>query len=72
MDISVQRQLVRLIQGRLTSFLHIIPPKPICVHLDIVRATWAKLDDMGAAGGKAKDVYWMDVMIENEWETIVA
>ena len=46
----------RLIEGGLTSFLRVFPPKPIRACLDIVRAIWAKLDDMGADGGKTEDV----------------
>lgn len=36
--------------------------------------TWAKMDgqyrtDRTAINGEEEDVYWMDVMIENGWET---
>jgi hypothetical protein len=49
--------------GRLTSYLHVLPPKPIHVCLELVRGTWAKMD----AG--EEHVYWVDVMIQNGWET---
>ncbi|KAF2809446.1 uncharacterized protein BDZ99DRAFT_463244 [Mytilinidion resinicola] len=66
-EVSRARQLI---EGRLTSFLHILPPKPIYVCLDIVRATWRRLDETkNLTGSEAGDVYWMDVMIENGWET---
>ncbi|EAW10247.1 uncharacterized protein ACLA_047160 [Aspergillus clavatus NRRL 1] len=53
----------RFILGRLTSFLHVLPPKPIGVCLQLVREVWRRLD----AG--ESNVYWMDVMIEKGWET---
>ncbi|KAF2490803.1 hypothetical protein BU16DRAFT_585173 [Lophium mytilinum] len=66
-EVSRARQLI---EGRLTSFLHILPPKPMHVCLDIVRATWRRLDETkNLKGSEAVDVYWMDVMIENGWET---
>lgn len=42
--------------------------------MDIVMETWAKMDgqyrtDRTAINGEEEDVYWMDVMIENGWET---
>ncbi|KAL4929940.1 uncharacterized protein BDV17DRAFT_260430 [Aspergillus undulatus] len=53
----------RFILGRLTSFLHVLPPKPINVCLDLVNEVWRRMD------GGDRDVYWMDVMIEKGWET---
>lgn len=53
----------RFILGRLSSFLHVLPPKPIRVCLQLVQEVWRRMD----AG--EPDVYWMDVMIENGWET---
>ncbi|KZF19158.1 hypothetical protein L228DRAFT_263924 [Xylona heveae TC161] len=51
------------ITSRLTSFLHFLPPKPIHVLLKLVRETWARMDSGD------RNVYWMDIMIENGWET---
>ncbi|KAG9767957.1 hypothetical protein KCU88_g7355, partial [Aureobasidium melanogenum] len=34
-----------LILSRLSSYLHILPPRPIQVCIDIVRTTWAQMDD---------------------------
>ncbi|PWY86118.1 Zn(II)2Cys6 transcription factor [Aspergillus heteromorphus CBS 117.55] len=59
-DVSRTR---RFILGRLTSYLHVLPPKPISVCLRLVREVWRHID----AGEQG--VYWIDVMVENGWET---
>jgi hypothetical protein len=53
----------KFILGRLTSYLHVLPPKPIRVCLNLVNEVWRRLD----AGDE--DAYWVDVMIEKGWET---
>jgi hypothetical protein len=53
----------RFILGRLTSFLHVLPPKPINVCVRLVKEVWRRMD-----AGQA-DTYWIDVMIEKGWET---
>lgn len=53
----------RFILGRLTSFLHVLPPKPINVCLRLVKEVWRRMD----AG--ETDSYWVDVMIEKGWQT---
>jgi hypothetical protein len=53
----------RFILGRLTSFLHVLPPKPINVCVRLVKEVWRRMD-----AGHA-DTYWIDVMIEKGWET---
>ncbi|KAL4940660.1 hypothetical protein BDV06DRAFT_196263 [Aspergillus oleicola] len=53
----------RFILGRLTSFVHVLPPKPISVCLELVNEVWKRMD------GGERGVYWMDVMIEHGWET---
>lgn len=53
----------KFILGRLGSFLHVLPPKPIHVCLQLVKEVWNRMD----AG--EPNVYWMDVMIDNGWET---
>ncbi|KAJ5352503.1 Aflatoxin biosynthesis regulatory protein [Penicillium brevicompactum] len=53
----------KFILGRLTSYLHVLPPKPINVCLKLVNEVWRRLD----AG--ELDCYWVDVMIEKGWET---
>ncbi|KAI5367560.1 Putative zn(2)-C6 fungal-type DNA-binding domain, fungal transcription factor [Septoria linicola] len=56
----------KMILDRLTSCLKLLPPKPIRVCIDIVQETWRRID----AG--QQDVYWLDVMVQNGWETIMA
>jgi hypothetical protein len=53
----------RFILGRLTSFLHVLPPKPINVCVRLVKEVWRRMD-----AGQV-DTYWIDVMIEKGWET---
>jgi hypothetical protein len=43
--------------------MHVLPPKPISVCLQLVQEVWRRMD----AGDI--NVYWMDVMIEKGWET---
>ncbi|KAB8239737.1 uncharacterized protein BDW43DRAFT_10848 [Aspergillus alliaceus] len=59
-EVSRTRQFVL---GRLTSFLHVLPPKPIDVCLQLVKEVWRRMD------AEEPNVYWMDVMIEKGWET---
>ncbi|KAE8134260.1 Zn(II)2Cys6 transcription factor [Aspergillus pseudotamarii] len=59
-EVSRTRQFVL---GRLTSFLHVLPPKPVDVCLQLVREVWKRID----AG--ESNAYWMDVMMEKGWET---
>ncbi|EPS30691.1 hypothetical protein PDE_05643 [Penicillium oxalicum 114-2] len=56
-------QTRRFILGRLSSFLHVLPPKPIHVCVQLVKEVWRRMD----AG--QSETYWVDVMIENGWET---
>lgn len=53
----------KFIIGRLSTFEHVLPAKPIRQMVEIVKHTWDRLD-MGLP-----NVYWMDVMIEKGWET---
>jgi hypothetical protein len=56
-------QTRRFILGRLTSFVHVLPPKPINVCLRLVKEVWRRMDRGD------RDAYWIDVMIEKGWET---
>lgn len=56
----------KFVLDRLTTYLRLLPPKPIRVCIDIVKETWRRID----AGQKG--VYWLDVMVEKGWETIMA
>lgn len=67
-----------LILTRLNTYLQLLPPKPIHVCLKIVKATWEKMDDAmkpeqdavtTMRGSEEEEIYWMDVMISNGWET---
>ncbi|CAK7565148.1 MAG: hypothetical protein SEPTF4163_003057 [Sporothrix epigloea] len=70
------------IHSRLTAFLHTLPPRPILACLDIVKQTWVEMDRqavdrakmaaVGSATESEADVYWVDVMIQNGLETIMA
>ncbi|SMY21081.1 unnamed protein product [Zymoseptoria tritici ST99CH_1A5] len=62
-EVSMVRKFVL---DRLTTCLSLLPPTPIRVCIDIVKETWKRID----AG--QKDVYWLDVMMERGWETIMA
>ncbi|KAJ5525940.1 Aflatoxin biosynthesis regulatory protein [Penicillium frequentans] len=56
-------QTRKFILGRLTSFLHVLPPKPIDVCVKLVKEVWRRID-----AGEA-NTYWIDVMIDKGWET---
>jgi hypothetical protein len=62
MDVLQARKFVI---GRLSTFEHVLPAKPIRQMLDIVTETWHRID-LGL-----QNVYWMDVMIEKGWETMM-
>ncbi|KAJ9131246.1 hypothetical protein NKR23_g11813 [Pleurostoma richardsiae] len=76
-DMPISMQVIEvsrargLILSRLQAFLHCLPPKPIRRCIDIVQATWEKMDEQSEADGREIDepIYWMDVMIERGWET---
>ncbi|KAE8351896.1 Zn(II)2Cys6 transcription factor [Aspergillus coremiiformis] len=53
----------RFVLGRLTSFLHVLPPKPIDVCLQLVKDVWRRMD------AEEPNVHWIDVMLEKGWET---
>ncbi|RMY60204.1 hypothetical protein D0865_01654 [Hortaea werneckii] len=55
----------KVVLDRLTCYLRTLHPKPIRVCLDIARECWRRMDR------GEKGVYWMDVMIENGWETLM-
>ncbi|KAI9855357.1 MAG: hypothetical protein M1813_009815 [Trichoglossum hirsutum] len=49
---------------RLSMFMRSLPSKPVVRMNDLVREIWSRLD-------KGESVFWMDVMIEKGWETIM-
>jgi hypothetical protein len=76
-------QMRNFVLGRLTSFLHVLPPKPIGVCIELVRETWRRCDQAAPAGSLTgwgqgqggatapEAVWWVDVMMERGWETMM-
>ncbi|KAF2653717.1 hypothetical protein K491DRAFT_502855 [Lophiostoma macrostomum CBS 122681] len=66
----------QFILDRLTSFVRILPPKPMQVCLNIVKESWSRIDDAqqpkSIPNTHPREVYWMDVMMDNKWETCMA
>ncbi|KAF5585227.1 uncharacterized protein FSUBG_12530 [Fusarium subglutinans] len=58
------------LRGRLQLLLHSLPKNPIQRCIDIVEATWAETDNRSGSSGRP--AYWMDVMMQNNWETFMA
>lgn len=58
------------LRGRLQLLLHSLPKNPIQRCIDIVEATWAETDNRHGSSGRP--AYWMDVMMQNNWETFMA
>ncbi|KAK2678516.1 Fungal transcription factor [Fusarium oxysporum f. sp. vasinfectum] len=58
------------LRGRLQLLLHSLPKNPIQRCIDIVKATWAETDNRHESSGRP--AYWMDVMMQNNWETFMA
>ncbi|KAK1996641.1 hypothetical protein LX36DRAFT_701486 [Colletotrichum falcatum] len=55
----------RLVVSRLTSFEGILAAKPIRQMMKLVKETWACMDS------QQEDVYWMDVMMDKGYETLM-
>lgn len=55
----------RLVLSRLASFEGILAAKPIRQMTVLVRETWSCIDE------KQQDVYWMDIMVEKGYETLM-
>ncbi|KAF3807453.1 hypothetical protein GCG54_00008914 [Colletotrichum gloeosporioides] len=55
----------RLILSRLSFFEGVLAAKPIRQMLTLIKETWISMDK------EQEDVYWMDVMIENGYETLM-
>ncbi|KAF5687860.1 hypothetical protein FDENT_5150 [Fusarium denticulatum] len=58
------------LRGRLQLLLHSLPKNPTQRCIDIVEATWAETDNRHGSSGRP--AYWMDVMMQNNWETFMA
>jgi len=55
----------KFVLSRLSFLEHVLPAKPIRQMLNVMRETWRRLDDGNS------NVYWMDIMMEKGWETIM-
>ncbi|KAK2017404.1 hypothetical protein LZ32DRAFT_576897 [Colletotrichum eremochloae] len=55
----------RLVVSRLTSLEGILAAKPIRQMLKLVKETWACMDS------QKEDIYWMDVMMDKGYETLM-
>lgn len=46
------------------------------VCIDIAKASWSRIDEMEklkpSIRAQQQDIYWMDVMMDNRWETCMA
>ncbi|CAM1501469.1 Fc.00g034530.m01.CDS01 [Cosmosporella sp. VM-42] len=70
-----------MVLGRLETLLRLLPPKPHRQCIFVVKETWRKMDAMAAISPRAgfsssgmgfdDSLFWMDVMIENGWETMM-
>ncbi|KAF7544831.1 hypothetical protein G7Z17_g9640 [Cylindrodendrum hubeiense] len=65
-----------MLRSRLSYFLHALPILPVQTCLKIVKATWDKMDAAEMRANETKqlaneEIYWMDVMIANGWETVM-
>jgi Fungal specific transcription factor domain len=54
----------KFVLDRLRAFLRTLPAKPIVRMIEMLKETWLRLDD-------GRDAFWMDIMIEKGWETIM-
>jgi hypothetical protein len=59
------------LRGRLQLLLHSLPKNPVQRCIDIVEATWAETDNRHGIS-RGRPAYWMDVMMQNNWETFMA
>ncbi|CAG9982772.1 unnamed protein product [Clonostachys byssicola] len=59
------------LRSRLQLLMHSLPKIPVQRCIDIVEATWAESDNRHA-NSQSRPAYWMDVMMQNNWETFMA
>ncbi|KAK7409505.1 hypothetical protein QQX98_008289 [Neonectria punicea] len=67
-----------MVLGRLETLAHLLPPKPHRQCIFVVKEIWRKMDALSSVipgvdcpDGSHDSVFWMDIMIENGWETIM-
>lgn len=56
----------RFVIDRLCALQRSLPPRPIGVALDLVKAVWAEYD----YSNNAEPVHWIDVMVEKGFQTL--
>ncbi|KAH7136776.1 hypothetical protein B0J13DRAFT_449333 [Dactylonectria estremocensis] len=67
-----------MVLGRLETLAHLLAPKPHKQCISVLKEIWRKMDapfvatpGVECAKGSPDLVFWMDIMIENGWETIM-
>ncbi|KAH8686475.1 hypothetical protein BGZ61DRAFT_393190 [Ilyonectria robusta] len=67
-----------MVLGRLEQLAHLLAPKPHRQCISVVKEIWKKMDALSAVipGAECSEdaqdsVFWIDIMIENGWETIM-
>ncbi|KAF2460540.1 fungal-specific transcription factor domain-containing protein [Lineolata rhizophorae] len=64
----------RFVEGRLNAFMLRLPSAPLIRMLELVKEVWRRSDGVGVGGnrrGGGRDVFWMDVMVERGWQTLM-
>jgi hypothetical protein len=56
------------VMSRLQEFARRLPAKPISKMIDLIAEVWRRVDVSDAT---SSDNFWIDVMIENRWQTIM-
>lgn len=59
------------IASRLRAMLPWVAHEPFLRGLKIVKATWERMDASARAGSLRHPPYWMDVMMEKGWDTLM-
>lgn len=57
------------VETRFREFALRLPAKPLRKMLDLVKEVWRRVDV--SDGMETADIFWIDVMIENGWETVM-
>ncbi|KAJ9661675.1 hypothetical protein H2198_001851 [Neophaeococcomyces mojaviensis] len=61
----------KFVRVRLHQLAAQLPAQPVYVIIELVTEVWRRLDASSSDEKKIDDVFWMDVMIEKGWETIM-
>jgi hypothetical protein len=60
----------RFVEQRMAEFAFRLPDKPVRRCIDIVREVW-KRADAARSDGTGGDVFWVDVVVEKGWQTVM-